>query len=300
MTFRSTHWISGRAAEPDTGSYLPSYDPVAASPWSEIARGNAADVDAAVASAKRAFGEWRRTPLSVRAERLWLISELSPSQPRNSPNWNEGHRQGDPRDAWTDDGPAQVVAIRGGPVPSPAGRNHSARQDLDPQLHGPGAVRRGWHDDAFQLAGPVDDLRHRPALAAGNTIVVKPSEHASSVVLRFAELFTESGFPDGTMNVFNGLGDELGDPLVSHPDVANRLHGWAGDRQGGSRGGFSARQTHRPRAWGEVGQHRVPRRHVASAVNGIMAGIFAAAGQAFVAGSRVLVHREALSPLRVA
>jgi (Z)-2-((N-methylformamido)methylene)-5-hydroxybutyrolactone dehydrogenase len=73
---RFEHQIDGRNAPPTGGEFLPSYDPVTARPWAEIARGTPADVDRAVASAQRAFGEWRRTSPAVRAELLWRLGDL--------------------------------------------------------------------------------------------------------------------------------------------------------------------------------------------------------------------------------
>ena len=66
-----------------------------------------------------------------------------------------------------------------------------------------------------------------PALAAGNTIVVKPSEFASTSMLELVRLFEEAGFPNGVINIVTGLGAETGEPLVAHPLVdADRLHRW--------------------------------------------------------------------------
>jgi acyl-CoA reductase-like NAD-dependent aldehyde dehydrogenase len=67
-----------------------------------------------------------------------------------------------------------------------------------------------------------------PALAAGNTIVIKPSEHASTNILRFAELVAEAGIPDGVVNVVTGLGPRAGAALSRHPLV--RRVAFTGDR----------------------------------------------------------------------
>ena len=63
-------------------------------------------------------------------------------------------------------------------------------------------------------------MKLAPALAAGNTIVWKPSEFSSVSALLFGQLFSECGLPDGVVNIVTGYGHEIGDALVKHPDVA--------------------------------------------------------------------------------
>jgi aldehyde dehydrogenase (NAD+) len=70
-----------------------------------------------------------------------------------------------------------------------------------------------------------------PALAAGNTVVWKPSEFSSVSALEFAPLFEKAGFPRGVVNIVTGFGNEVGEPLVTHPDVA-KVAFTGGDRTG--------------------------------------------------------------------
>jgi acyl-CoA reductase-like NAD-dependent aldehyde dehydrogenase len=132
-----------------------------------------------------------------------------------------------------------------------------------------------------------------PALACGNTVVVKPSEHTSASMLALAPLFEEAGFPAGVVNVVTGFGGEAGAPLVDHPGVAKLS--FTGSTATGS--WISERAGRRlVRAGLELGgkspQLIFADADVASAANGVVAGIFAAAGQTCIAGSRVLVHRS--------
>ncbi|GAA3724645.1 aldehyde dehydrogenase [Spinactinospora alkalitolerans] len=132
-----------------------------------------------------------------------------------------------------------------------------------------------------------------PALAAGNTIVVKPSEHTSASLLTLAPLFEQAGFPPGVVNVVTGDGAKAGAALVEHPDVAKVSF------TGSSATGAAIAQTcgsRLVRATLELGG-KSPNivfadADLASAAMGIVAGIFAAAGQTCVAGSRVFVQRE--------
>jgi aldehyde dehydrogenase (NAD+) len=76
-----------------------------------------------------------------------------------------------------------------------------------------------------------------PALAAGNTVVIKPSEHASASALAFVELFEKAGFPPGVVNTLTGFPDQVGAPLAQHPRVAKLT--FTGGEAGGSAEGVA-------------------------------------------------------------
>jgi len=131
-----------------------------------------------------------------------------------------------------------------------------------------------------------------PALAAGNTVVVKPSEHTSVSTLKFVELVARAGFPPGVVNTVTGFPAEIGEALVRHPRVAKIAF------TGGEAGGVS---VYRSAAEGlkhvtlELGG-KSPNiifadAQLENAVNGAISGIFAATGQTCIAGSRLLVAR---------
>lgn len=297
MTTTFAHWIDGAATTPDGGQFLTSYDPVTAEPWSEIARGNAADVDAAVASAKRAFTEWRRTPPSVRAEHLWRLADLVAESAEELAQLEtkdigkviremRGQMTGLPR--WWRHAAGLCHQLQGETIP------HDKASILNYTIREPYGVIGVM--TPFNSPVLLTTFAIGPALAAGNTVVVKPSEHASSAVLKFAELVAEAGFPDGAMNVVTGLGDEVGDPLVGHPDVAKIV--FTGGLETARRVAARAAQRVKPMVLelgGKSANIVFGDADIDSAVNGIMAGIFAAAGQTCVAGSRVLVHRDAVA-----
>ena len=132
-----------------------------------------------------------------------------------------------------------------------------------------------------------------PALAAGNTAVIKPSEFTSASTLEFMELIAEAGFPDGVVNVVTGFGAEAGGPLVDHPDVSkiaftgSDASGQKIYEQGAKKlipvtlelGGKSPNIV-----FADADQD--------AAVMGAISGIFAATGQTCIAGSRLLVQRS--------
>jgi acyl-CoA reductase-like NAD-dependent aldehyde dehydrogenase len=137
-----------------------------------------------------------------------------------------------------------------------------------------------------------------PALAAGNTVVIKPSEHASATTLELVPLLEEAGVPAGVVNVVTGLGPEVGAQLTGHPDVARVAF------TGGSRSAEAViRQTAKNFArlslelGGKSPQIIFPDADLESAASGIVAGVFAASGQSCVAGSRLLVHEDAYDAL---
>ena len=145
-----------------------------------------------------------------------------------------------------------------------------------------------WNSPLLLLAWKL-----APALAAGNTVVIKPSEHASASTLAFVELFEQAGFPPGVVNTVTGLPEEAGMPLIRHPHVAKIAF------TGGEAGGLA---VYRAAAEGlkhvslELGG-KSPNIIFAdavleNAVNGAVSGIFAASGQTCIAGSRLLVQRQ--------
>ena len=131
-----------------------------------------------------------------------------------------------------------------------------------------------------------------PALAAGNTIVIKPPEVASASMVIFGSLFEEAGFPPGVVNVVTGLGSEAGDALVSHPEVRKVF--FTGGPQTARTVASRAGQQLKPlvlELGGKSANIVFPDApDLASVCNGVVAGIFAAAGQTCVAGSRLLCH----------
>ncbi|MCU1481280.1 MAG: aldehyde dehydrogenase [Subtercola sp.] len=131
------------------------------------------------------------------------------------------------------------------------------------------------------------------ALAAGCTMVAKPSEHASAAVLMFAELFAEAGFPPGVFNTVSGSSREVGGWLARHPGV-NHVS-FTGSDVTGIAVAHSAASHIAPvtlELGGKSAHIVFADADIEAACQGIAAGIFLSAGQSCVAGSRVLVHRS--------
>jgi aldehyde dehydrogenase (NAD+) len=132
-----------------------------------------------------------------------------------------------------------------------------------------------------------------PALAAGNTIVLKASEHASAAMLEFGELIEQAGFPPGVVNIVTGHGDPCGKALTSHPLVA-RISFTGGP--GAARHVLYNSAENFAEVSLELGGKSpfivFDDADIESAVNGSIAGIFGATGQSCVAGSRLYLHED--------
>jgi aldehyde dehydrogenase (NAD+) len=132
-----------------------------------------------------------------------------------------------------------------------------------------------------------------PALAAGNTVVVKPSEHTSASLLELVPVLQEAGLPPGVVNIITGLGETTGDMLVRHPGID--LISFTGGTATGKK--IASRAAERPiRTILELGGKSpnivFPDADFDNAAIGILAGIFAASGQTCIAGSRCFLHEE--------
>ena len=291
---RREHRIGGQDVVPSGGAYLPSYDPVTATPWLEIARGGEDDVDRAVASAAQAFTTWRATTPSQRAELLWRVADLITENAEELAELESrdigkviremrGQMQGLHRWYRYFSGRAHDLEGQVIPLDTASVLNYTRREP-----YGVVAVVPSFNSPVL-----LTSFALAPALAAGNTVVVKPSEHASAAVLRFAALFDAAGFPPGAVNVVTGFGHEAGDALVGHPDV--RKVAFTGGVETARLVAKRAADTVTPtilELGGKSANIVFADADVESAVNGIVAGIFAAAGQTCVAGSRLLVHES--------
>ena len=145
-----------------------------------------------------------------------------------------------------------------------------------------------WNSQLFLVA-----VKIAPALAAGNTVVLKASEHASAAMLEFGKVFEKAGFPPGVLNIVSGMGDPCGSTLTTHPLV---------DRISFTGGLQSAQQIVRNSAenFAEVSLELGGKSpmvifddvEMENAVNGVLLSIFSATGQSCVAGSRLIVHEN--------
>ncbi len=203
------HVIDNRAVPPRDGDYFESVDPATGKPLIKIAQGGASDVDAAVAAARAAFDAWSRAPGHVRARHLYALARAVQRHARllavletldNGKPIRESRDIDVPlvaRHFYHHAGWAQLLA------------------DEFPGYTPVGVVGAiiPWNFPLLMLAWKV-----APALAAGNTVVLKPAEYTSITAVLFAELAREAGLPPGVLNVVTGDG-RTGEMLVAHLGV---------------------------------------------------------------------------------
>jgi aldehyde dehydrogenase (NAD+) len=204
---RFGHWIDGAFTAP--GEVFETRNPATGVVLAEVTQGTAADIDRAVAAARRAQVKWARTPGHARAKVLYALARLVQKHARllavletmdNGKPIREARDIDVPlvaRHFYYHAGLAQLLA--------------SEQPGTEP-LGVCGAVIP-WNFPLLMLAWKV-----APALAAGNTVVLKPAEYTPLTALLFAELTREAGLPKGVLNIVTGDGD-TGAALVSHPGV---------------------------------------------------------------------------------
>ena len=288
------HYINGAWHDPATGEWFESDDPYRASPWALIARGNAEDADRAVTAARQAFirGEWPALSASARGAALRRIGDLLDARAEElakTESRDNGKRMVEviPQLCYLSRGfhyyGGLADKIEGAVIPLDVPKifNYTCHEPL-----GVVAAITPWNSPLMLAAWKM-----APALAAGNTVVIKPSEHASASTLEFAALLEEAELPPGVINVVTGYGPEIGEPLVTHPDVAKIT--FTGSVAGGKRVSKLAADGVK-RVTLELGgkspQLVFADASLNDAINGVISGIFLSNGQTCVAGSRLLLH----------
>ncbi|MGW0949441.1 aldehyde dehydrogenase [Streptomyces sp. NPDC002623] len=211
------HWIGGeRVASAET---FTDVSPIDGSVLGEIARGTAVEAAAAVAAAKAAFPAWAATSPAERARILHAVAD------------GVEKRIEDLAIVETHDNGALLRSHRRGVMPRVAHnfrffadwllsldhedfetRGHTNRVSWDPA--GPSVLITPWNAPLMLATWKV-----APALAAGNTVVLKPAEWSPLTASLLADIAAAAGLPAGVLNVVQGYGSEIGDTLTSHPDV---------------------------------------------------------------------------------
>ena len=288
--------INGNWLQASDGKTFPSLNPATGENWAQVPEATAEDVDLAVRSAHKACyeGPWSRMSASERGHCLRRLGDLLASR-------SEALGEIETRDTgkmfketrWQ----AKYIGEYYHFYAGAADKIHGATLPIDkPDMFvftqreplGVVAAVVPWNSQLFLAAVKIG-----PALAAGNTVVLKASEHGSAPMLEFGCLIAEAGIPDGVVNIVTGHGDPCGKVLTSHPLVA---------RVSFTGGPQSARHVIRNSAENfaqtslELGGKSpfivFDDADLESAVNGAVGGIFGASGQSCVAGSRLLLHND--------
>ncbi|TWI03764.1 aminomuconate-semialdehyde/2-hydroxymuconate-6-semialdehyde dehydrogenase [Luteimonas cucumeris] len=216
---RLAHWIDGKSHAPANDRWLDVFDPATARPFVQVADGDAQDVEAAVAAAEAAFPVWSRLPNSDRARWLEKLADALEA------------RLDDFARAESRDGGKPLKLAREIEIPRAISNlrffAHAATQFASESHHG----QAGLNYTLRQPLGVVGTIspwnlplylftwKIAPALAAGNTVVAKPSEITPLTATMLGELMASIGFPTGVLNIVNGLGPSVGEAIVAHPKI---------------------------------------------------------------------------------
>ncbi|QJY48965.1 aldehyde dehydrogenase [Pseudonocardia broussonetiae] len=291
--FRMT--IAGKPVDAVSGRSFESTNPFTGETWSRIPDGGVEDVDAAVGAARAALeGEWGAMTGFARAALLRRLGDvigenaerLATLEVNDSGKlYREMIGQTTGLGGWYHYYAGLADKLEGRQIPTP-NPNYLVYTRQEPV--GVVAAITPWNSPLLLMSWKL-----APALAAGCTVVIKPSEHSSASTLFFAELVGRAGFPPGVVNVVTGLSREIGAHLAGHPGVDKVA--FTGSTATGRAVAHAAAENLNPATLelgGKSPQVVFPDADLAAAANGVIAGVFAATGQTCMAGSRLIVHAD--------
>lgn len=289
-------FIDNRQVEATSGDVLEVSDPVSGAVWAQVPNASTDDVARAVESARLAFvsGQWPTFRAADRARFLIRFGELLATQAEELADLQVRENGKLAREMLGQtklmpeyfDYYAGLAHTMGGSTNQLHVANminYTVREPL-----GVVAAITPWNSPLLLLAWKLG-----AALAAGNTVVAKPSEVTPTSTIRFAELAAEAGLPPGVFNVVTGLGDPAGRALTGHPDIAKiAFTGSTATGQAIAAEAGKALKRVSLELGGKSPNIVFSDADLDSATNGLMAGIFGASGQTCMAGSRILLQDD--------
>jgi acyl-CoA reductase-like NAD-dependent aldehyde dehydrogenase len=297
-TFR--YFVGNAWHEPVGGVWFDSENPATGEVWARIPDCRQADIDRAVAAAQAAFeGPWgglqaaergrvlRRMgdAISRHADRLGAIETRDNGKLPNmiTPGLREGQWLVDSFHYYA----GMCDKFEGRLIPAEAPNIHNYVKYLP---FGVVAQVLPWNSPLGTLI-----VKLAPCLAAGNTVVMKPSEQSSASTLELMEVLLEADLPPGVLNVVTGFGATTAQPLIEHRDV--RMVSFTGGTAGGRAAAIAAAGQVKPvvmELGGKSPQILFPDADLDLAVNGVAAGVFPPGGQSCISGTRLLVHADVI------
>jgi len=290
--------IDGEWVRPLAGGALAVFDPATEEQIATVAAAEAADVDLAVAAARRAFdgGAWRKLSGAARARLLWRLSDLileNADELAELETFDNGKPLHDTR-AVDLNVASELLRYFAGWATKLNG--------ISTQIGDPGEYQAFTVREPIGVVGQIIPwnfplimavMKLAPALAAGCTVVLKPAEDTPLSALRLGELILEAGFPPGVVNILTGLGHTAGAAISSHPGVDKVA--FTGSTEVGRRI-VHASADDLKRVTLELGGKSpmivLPDADVESVIRGATTGIFFNSGQSCMAGSRLIIHRS--------
>lgn len=296
------YFASNQWHDPASGRHINSENPASGEVWARVPDCNATDVDRAVQAARAAFydGPWSRMQPAERGRMLRRMGDavsrhadrLGAIETRDNGKLPAAITPGLRKGQWQVDsfhyyaGMCDKLEGRLIPAEAPGIHNYMTYEPF-----GVAGLILPWNSPLGTLIWKL-----APCLAAGNTVVMKPSEHASCSTLELMDVLLEADLPPGVLNVVTGFGPTTGEPLIGHRDV--RMVSFTGGTAGGRKAAEVAARQVKPivmELGGKSPQIVLPDADLELAVNGAAAGIFPAGGQSCISGSRLLVHQSVIS-----
>ncbi|HEY1787720.1 MAG TPA: aldehyde dehydrogenase family protein [Verrucomicrobiae bacterium] len=277
-------FIGGKFVKPHSGNYFPSINPATEDTLTEIASTDAADVDKAVKAARSAYEKtWSKMPGRERGKYLYRIARIIQEKARELAVLE------------TMDGGKPIKESRDVDLPLVAAHffYHAGWADKlkyafpgkNPQPLGVAGQIIPWNFPLLMAAWKI-----APALACGNTVVLKPAETTSITAMRLAQIFQEAELPDGVVNIITGAG-ETGAALVNHPGVDKIA--FTGSTEVGKRIAQALAGTHKKltlELGGKAANILFEDAPIDQAIEGVISGIYFNQGHVCCAGSRLFVQ----------
>ncbi len=278
-------FIDGKFVKPNSKKYFDTINPATEQKIAEVAQADEKDVDKAVKSARKAFEKWSKISAKERGKYIYRIARLMQERAREF---------------------AVIETMNGGKciresrdIDVPLAANHFfynagwadkleyAFPNRNPQPLGVAGQIIPWNFPLLMAAWKI-----APALAAGNTVVLKPAETTSLTALKLAELIRDSGLPDGVVNIITGAG-KTGAAMVNHPDI-NKI-AFTGSTDVGKMIQKSIAGTDKKltlELGGKAANIIFEDAPIDQAVEGVINGIFFNQGHVCCAGSRLFVQES--------
>jgi aldehyde dehydrogenase (NAD+) len=278
-------FIGGRFVAPKSGKYFNSVNPATEEKLAEIAEANEADVNAAVSAAARAYRTWSKIPGRERGKYLFRIARIIQEKARELAvleTMDGGKTIKESRDI-----DLPLVAAHFFYYAGWADKLQYAFSGKKPRSLGVAGQIIPWNFPLLMAAWKL-----APALACGNTCVLKPAETTSMTAMHLAEIFQQAELPDGVVNIVTGAG-ETGAAIVNHPKIAKIA--FTGSTEVGKRIAHALAGTEKKltlELGGKAANIIFDDAPIDQAVEGIISGIYLNQGHVCCAGSRLLVQES--------
>jgi acyl-CoA reductase-like NAD-dependent aldehyde dehydrogenase len=288
-------FIDGQWVDAESGKTFTTPNPSTGATLAEVAEGDKADIDKAVAAARRAFeGKWSKVSARERGRMLYKLSQLVESKTEELAALETADNGKPIRESLYVDLPqvaenfeyfaGWATKIEGETIPVPGQMfNYTLREPV-----GVCGQIIPWNFPLLMAAWKL-----APALAAGNTVVLKPAEQTPVTALELGKLFQEAGFPDGVVNIVPGYGETAGAALAAHPDIDKVA--FTGSTEVGKLIAKAAADNLTKvslELGGKAPNIVFADADIEQAVNGAMMGIFFNQGQVCCAGSRLFLDER--------